>query len=284
MKGFYRVRTLLWGYFGLDGGAMFGVVPKTLWERTNPADERNRIELALRGLLIEGEGVRALVDCGTGGKMGEKLKDIYKIREAEGGAAGVLGAVGLRPEDVTHVFITHLHFDHAGGSTIREGEEIRPTFPKARYFVQRRHLEWAREPSVRDRASFFREDFEPLAEKGLLVALEGSCEVLPGIFVEATDGHTPGLQVVRVRTRKGFVVYPSDIIPTSSHIPAPYVMGYDLQPLVTVREKTEVLERAAREGDVVVFEHDPKVAGCCIVQGERGPTVGETFGDPLVIE
>lgn len=280
MGAIWKVRTLLWGRFGLDGGAMFGVVPKPLWEKSNPADERNRIDLALRGLLLKGESGIVLVDCGAGSKWTEKLRDIYKFEEA-GGVDDVLGRAGVRREEITHVVISHLHFDHAGGCTERQGGKIVPTFPQAKYFVQKRHISWAREPSLRDRASFVKEDFEPLLEKGVLVEVDGAAEILPGLWVEPTDGHTPGLEVVRVRLDVGkHVVFPSDIMPTVSHVPLPWVMGYDLQPVVTVSEKERILERAAREGDIVVFEHDPKVAAAEIAQGGKGYEVTRWFADP----
>ncbi len=259
---------------------MFGVVPKPLWERTNPPDGRNRITLAMRGLLVEGEGAVVLVDCGAGSKWTPKLADIYDFREAEGGVAGVLAGAGLRVEDVTHVILSHLHFDHAGGSTRARDGRVEPTFPRARYLVQRRHLEWARRASVRDRASFFQDDFEPLAEAGVLVEVDGPAEVLPGLWVEVADGHTFGLQVVRVAGPEGDVVFPSDVMPTASHVPLPYVMGYDLQPLVTVSDKERILERAALAGDIVVFEHDPRIAAARIRKGERGYEVAEAYPDP----
>jgi len=261
---------------------MFGVVPKPLWERTNPPDERNRIDLAMRGLLIETEDSVVLVDCGAGSKMPPKLRDIYAIREPDGGAEGVLARAGLRVEDVTHLIISHLHFDHAGGCTVSRGGRIEPAFPRATFFVQRRHLAWARAPSVRDRASFFAEDFEPLAEAGVLRELDGPAEVLPGVRVEVADGHTPGLQVVFVEPSDGpAFVFPSDVIPTASHLPLPYVMGYDLEPLGTVSDKRRILEKAATHGHRVVFEHDPMTAAVRIGKTQRGYEAIERLADPV---
>jgi glyoxylase-like metal-dependent hydrolase (beta-lactamase superfamily II) len=271
------VQPVLFGYFRLDGGAMFGVVPKPLWERKNKADERNRILLALRSLLIKGKDFRALVDLGISNKMSPKLFDIYGYEPVEGGVEGVLARYGESCETITHMIISHLHFDHASGATTLKDGKVVPTFPNAKYIVQRTHLEWALKPSVRDRASFFREDFEPLLDKGLLQTVDGDCEVLDGVFVQKCDGHTFGIQIVRVETEMGTVVYPSDEIPTSSHVPLPYIMGYDLQPMVTLKEKTKILERAADENHILVLEHDPTVVAVRVSRTSDGFEVAKSY-------
>jgi glyoxylase-like metal-dependent hydrolase (beta-lactamase superfamily II) len=271
------VQPVLFGYFRLDGGAMFGVVPKPLWERKNKADERNRILLALRSLLIKGKDFRALVDLGISNKMSPRLRDIYGYQEEEGGIEGVLARHGESTDTITHMIITHLHFDHASGATMLKDGKIVPTFPNARYMVQRTHLEWALQPSLRDRASFFKEDFEPLLDRGLVHTVDGDCEVLNGVFVQKCDGHTLGIQTVRVETEVGTVVYPSDEIPTSSHIPLPYIMGYDLQPLLTLKEKTKILETAVKENHILVLEHDPAVVAVRVSKTSDGFEAVESY-------
>lgn len=271
------VYPVLFGYFRLDGGAMFGVVPKPLWERKNKADERNRILLALRSLLIKGKDFCALVDLGISNKMSPKLLDIYGYEEREGGIEGVLAKYGESPDTITHMVITHLHFDHASGCTTLKDGKVVPTFPNARYIVQRTQLEWALQPSLRDRASYFNEDFKPLLDKGLVEVVDGDCEVLDGVFVQKCDGHTFGIQTVRVETEIGTIVYPSDEIPTSSHIPLPYIMGYDLQPLVTLEEKMKILEAAANEGHILVFEHDPTIVAAKVSKTPEGFELAQSY-------
>ena len=275
IRGF-DMATLEYGRFKLDGGAMFGVVPRPLWARTNPPDDRNRIELAMRGLLVRGAGFVALVDCGSGGKMPAKLAEIYDLRPAPGGVEALLAPFGLAPADVTHVLLTHLHFDHAGASTtVRDGRVV-PTFPNARYVVQRSHLAWARDPTPRDRASFFADDFEPLAAAGQLVPVDGAARIVPGVEVFPAAGHTPGHQGVRVTDGQSSVLHLGDLVPTSSHLPVPFVMGYDLEPLVSVSEKERLLGEVADRGDVLVFEHDPDVAAARIRRGPRAFELRET--------
>jgi glyoxylase-like metal-dependent hydrolase (beta-lactamase superfamily II) len=271
----FDLATVEYGRFGLDGGAMFGVVPRPIWERTNPPDARNRIALAMRGLVIRGRGVVAIVDCGAGDKMAPKLADIYAIRGPEGGIDAALARHGLACEDVTHVLLTHLHFDHAGGSTrVRDGRVV-PTFPRARYVVQRRQLAWARSPSSRDRASYVADDFEPVAAAGLFQEVDGTFDVAPGLAVFPCSGHTPGHQGVRVTDGRETVLHLGDLLPTSSHLPVPFVMGYDLEPLGTCADKEAILGAAADGGHVVVFEHDPEVVAARIRRGAKSFEVSE---------
>lgn len=291
--GPYRIRPVPTGVFGLDGGAMFGTVPKVLWEKTNPADQHNRISMEARALLLDGgEGTsRILIDCGIGGdfiakygeKLGSKFSEIYGIH---GGARSIstgspigpspigvtvdaetakptpveafLNSIGLGAADITDVILTHLHFDHAGGATTERGGKLAPTFPNARYFIQKANLETARNPNLREKASYFRANFEPLEAAGVLQVLDGPIENLrPGVSVEITDGHTLGQQVVRVSDGDTTLLYCGDLIPTSTHVRLPWVMGYDLQPLVLIEEKRRVLSRAAREHWYLFLEHDP---------------------------
>jgi len=258
--GNWTIHTLETGYLWLDGGSMFGSVPKPLWSKTNPPDERNRIQLAMRCLLLIGEGRRILVDDGIGDKFPPKLADIYRVDHSEHSMTGALAALGLSPADITDVVLPHLHFDHAAGSTRREGEKLVPTFPKARYHVQRRNLENARHPNPRERASYMPENFEPLVEAGVLQTWEGPGQPWPGVELITADGHTRGQQLVRVSGPEGAVYFVADLIPTASHVRIPFVMGYDMAAIETMAEKQAMLERAVAERAWVCLEHDPHVA------------------------
>lgn len=257
--GSWSVETLQAERFRLDGGAMFGVVPKPLWNRSHPADEKNRIAMVTRCLLARGEGRVVLVDTGMGGDWSSKEKEIYAI---ENGARSILKALaqrGVEPGMVTDVILTHLHFDHAGGAVHRDDDGLHASFPNARYHVQRSQLEWARRPTEKDRRSFREDTFLPLEREGRLSLVEGSAEILPGIHVQPTTGHTVGHQVVRIGEGRGAVVYCGDLIPTAAHVPIPWVMGYDLHPLTTMQEKRALLSDAFREEWSLVLEHDPGV-------------------------
>lgn len=268
--GPYDLFSIDTGSFALDGGAMFGVVPRPLWEKRNPPDERNRIALAARALLIRGGGKTILVDVGNGDKLNDKLKGIYKIDASRADLVTSLRARGVEPADVTDVILTHLHFDHAGGSTVRDGDRIRPAFPNAAYHVQREHWEAACHPTERDRASFFAEDFRPLDEYGQLRFSEGEGEVLPGISVLTVHGHTAALQCPVVSDGTTTLFYCADLVPTISHVQLPWIMAYDLRPLVTLEEKRRILGRAVEEKWIVFFEHDPSFAAATLARDERG--------------
>jgi len=251
--GSYDVSILEAERFRLDGGAMFGVVPKPLWSRSHPADDRNRIRMVARCLLARGEGRVVVIDTGMGGEWTDRERDIYALEDTERSVAAALAAKGVAPDDVTDVVFTHLHFDHAGGA-VKGGA---PAFPRARHHVQRDHLEWALHPTERDRRSFREETFVPLRDAGLLSLAEGPAEILPGIAVDHTRGHTIGHQVVRIGEGPGSVVFCGDLIPTAAHLPAPWVMSYDLQPVLTMQEKTDLLSQAADGRWILVMEHDP---------------------------
>lgn len=249
----------------LDGGAMFGVVPKPLWERRIPADARNRIPLGMRCLLVEHEAGLVLLDTGLGNKEDARFRDIYGVENA--GADGRtrledgLRALGHAPEDVRLVVNTHLHFDHAGGNTYRDAAgALHPSFPNARYVVQRGEYHYATHPNERTAASYLPPNYVPLAEQGLVDEVVGEAEVLPGLSVLPTPGHTPFHQSVLVRDDGETLCFLGDLVPTHAHLPLPWVMGYDVEPLVTLESKRRVLARAEREGWLVVFEHDARVA------------------------
>lgn len=258
--GAYRAVTLESGTFALDGGAMFGTVPKTIWAKTNPADERNRIRLGLRLLLLEGHDRRILVDTGIGHKFAPKYEDIYAVDHSRWTLESALAAHGIGVDDITDCVLTHLHFDHAGGGTTRDGDHLRPRLPHARYYVQRANYETARAPNLRERASYFPENFAPLMEAGVLTLWDGAQSPWPGVSLWTADGHTRGQQFVRVEGGGQVLYYVADLIPTATHVRIPYVMGYDVEPLRTMDEKAAFLARACDEGAWVCLEHDPDIA------------------------
>jgi len=248
----------------LDGGAMFGVVPKPLWERRIPADERNRIQLGMRCLLIEHPSGLILIDSGAGNKENAKFHDIYGVENA--GANGRtaledgLAQVGVSPERISFLISTHLHFDHAGGNTfVDEAGAVRPTFPRARYFVQRGEYEFATHPNERTAASYFDRNYVPTLESGQLELLEGESEIVDGIGVILTPGHTPYHQSIVIRSAGETAIFLGDVVPTHAHLPLPWIMGYDVEPLVTLESKRGLLKRVEQEDWTVIFEHDAVV-------------------------
>ena len=263
--GAWKIHAIQGGAQALDGGAMFGVVPKPLWERRIPADARNRIPLGMRCLLVEHDVGLVMIDNGAGNKETEKFHDIYGIENtgADGRTLiedGII-SLGHRLEDVALVIDTHLHFDHAGGNTFRDRDgRILPSFPKARYVVQRGEYEWAKRPNERTAASYFPPNFEPIKERGLFDFVDGDREIVPGIRVVRTPGHTPHHQSVVLESEGERAFYPADLVPTSAHLPLPWIMGYDVEPLVTLETKRTYLRQAAEEKWLVVFEHDASVA------------------------
>ena len=261
--GKFECRSVETGTFRLDGGAMFGVVPKVLWSKTNPADGNNRISMAMRALYVEGGGHKLLVDSGAGTKLNEKMLRNYVIESPGLGAS--LEENNISPSSVTDAVVTHLHFDHAGGYTYYDGNsDLRLVMPEAVHHVQRKQWEAALDPNEKDRASFFEENFIPIDESGRLHLVEGEEELYPGIILIPTEGHTPGHQVVLVDGGEGSLLYCGDLIPLASHINLPYIMSYDHYPLETLEEKKRLLGRAADEDWVLFFEHDPAIAACRI--------------------
>jgi glyoxylase-like metal-dependent hydrolase (beta-lactamase superfamily II) len=268
--GGYRLDVVHAGFLGLDGGAMFGIVPKALWARRIPPDDQNRIPLAMRCLLLRGHGRTVLVDDGLGDKTDEKFDRIYAVDRTEHDLGRSLAALGVRSEDVTDVVLTHLHFDHCGGSTRRaEDGRLTTTFPNAVYHVQRRHWAWAHE-SPREGASFLPENLEPLAASGQLQLLEAGDAPLPHVELLVVDGHTRGQQLPLIRGDDGALLYAADLLPTAAHVSLLWIMAYDVAPLDTLAEKERLLARAAEEGWTVFFEHDPTAATARIAQTERG--------------
>jgi len=272
----YAVET---GRFALDGGAMFGVVPWTIWHKLIPPDSQNRIPMALRCLLIQTDNRLLLVDNGIGHKYNAKFAAIYAIDHETYTLDKSLARLGFSRADITDVILTHLHFDHAGGSTVRDADgKVCPAFPNARYYIQKSHWEWAHNPNPRERASFFSENYDPIAEAGLLVLLEGETELVPGVFIRVVNGHTEGQQLVEVHYKSYTILYAADLFPTSAHIPLPYVMAYDVRPLVTFEERQRYLPWIVQEQVVPFYEHDAAVE-CSTVRltPEGRYERGETF-------
>jgi glyoxylase-like metal-dependent hydrolase (beta-lactamase superfamily II) len=244
------------GFFRLDGGAMFGIVPKPLWEKRIPADGRNRIRLGLRPLLVRTPEGTALVDTGIGGKYEARELDIYAI-EHPPTLSGSLREAGVSADEIRFVINTHLHFDHAGGNTERRGASVKPAFPGATHLVQEREWLAAVHPGERSRGSYKEENFLPLEAERTVERVDGEYEPLPGVFLVPTPGHTGGHQSVRISSGGETAFYFGDLVPTASHIDPSWVMGYDLFPADTVAHKNEILARASEENWLVCFEHDP---------------------------
>lgn len=264
--GDWQFRAFHDGRFKLDGGAMFGVVPKVFWEKQHPADEMNRIDLDLRCLLAEHGDRRILVDVGMGDRWDEKKMGIFGLVRRPNHLVAELAEAGITRESITDIVLTHLHFDHSGG-LFREGENggLEPTFPNATVWLQKRHWEWAGNPSQRDQASFRKDDFAGLEKNEKLKLVDGRQEIMPGVQVMPISGHTPGQQMVEFHTGERTVVYCADLIPFRSQVHVPWIMGFDLNPLLTVTEKQNFLTRAAEEDFILVFEHDPVHEACTVV-------------------
>jgi glyoxylase-like metal-dependent hydrolase (beta-lactamase superfamily II) len=267
--GEFELHAVSDGFFRLDGGAMFGIVPKPLWEKVAPPDERNRITLSLTALLVRTGQRNVLVDTGVGTKNDAKFLEMYAVERATTVSQG-LAAAGLRPEDVDLVILSHLHFDHAGGATVRREGRLEAAFPKAMYVIQEGMWDEALDPNPRTKGSYFRDDFVPLREQGRVKFVRGDEEVAPGIRVRHTGGHVKHHQIVELESGGRKAVYWADLIPTSHHVKPAWVMGYDLFPHEVAAQKVTLLERSASERWVNVFEHDPKVAMAYITREEKG--------------
>jgi glyoxylase-like metal-dependent hydrolase (beta-lactamase superfamily II) len=257
--GSMELYSLTDGTFRLDGGAMFGVVPRVIWEKTNPPDELNRIAMGLNPLLIVSAGKRILVDTGIGEKLGKKATEIYAV-DRRYNLIDSLRELDLSPEDIDAVVNTHLHFDHCGGNTrVDEGGNLVPTFPEARYYIAKGEWEDAVSPGLRAQRSYDPDDFVPVADAGQLTLVDGKVGLAPGVYTYPTPGHNKHHQSVYFESGDQRGIYLGDLIPTTSHIPLPYVMGYDLFPATTVEVKKELLDEAFAGNWLLVFEHDPEV-------------------------
>jgi glyoxylase-like metal-dependent hydrolase (beta-lactamase superfamily II) len=259
------------GLFKLDGGSMFGVVPKVIWNKKMPADERNRIEMGLNCLLIKSGGKNILVDAGMGSKWPPKFVDIYDLRPPQGGLVEGLAGEGLKPEDIDLVIFTHLHLDHSGAATrLDESGKLVPTFPNARHIVQEGEWMAATKPDVRSAPSYHADNFLPLREAGLMDLIDGEREVAPGVSVLHTPGHTAYHQSVLVESGGEKAFYFGDIMPTTHHLSPNYAMGFDLYPLEVARQRETLVERAIEENWLCVWEHDPAVPVGRIQVGDDG--------------
>ncbi len=274
--GDFTLHAIEAGLQRLDGGAMFGVVPKPLWEKRIPADARNRIPLGLRCLLVETPDELVLIETGLGNKENDKFLDIYGVDNASSDARypdrlqELIAQAGFSAADVGVVIDTHLHFDHAGGNTHRDAEgQVRVSFPNARYHVQRGEWEWAHRANERTSASYLPDNYEPVMAAGQLHLVGGDVEILPGIAVYRTPGHCPHHQSVLIRSGGETACYLADVIPTFAHLPLPWIMGYDVEPLVTLESKRALLKRAVDERWLLVSTHDPFTAwGTPVAEGK----------------
>jgi glyoxylase-like metal-dependent hydrolase (beta-lactamase superfamily II) len=274
-----KLHTIDTGFFKLDGGAMFGVVPKTIWQKTNPADEQNLCTWAMRCLLIEDGNKLILVDTGFGDKMEPKLAAYYKLH----GEADLISSIqnlGYSVADITDVFHTHLHFDHCGGSVKfnqdRTGFEL--TFPNATYWTNPDHYKWATEPNAREKASFLKENINPIAESGQLrfVDVQASSP-FPQFEIIYVNGHTDKMMLPVIRYKGHTLVYVADLLPSVGHLPIPYVMGYDTRPLLTLEEKASFLQTAADNNYILYLEHDPQHECCTVKHTDRGVRLDQVF-------
>jgi glyoxylase-like metal-dependent hydrolase (beta-lactamase superfamily II) len=256
--------------FALDGGALFGIIPKSMWQKEHPADHANRIELRTTVMLIESLNRNILIDTGIGSKYDEKLRQRFQIRKDSRGIVKGLADIGIKPAEISDVILTHLHFDHTGGTTYRENGELKITFPNATHYVQAEQWQWACSPSVKDRASFLKENFVLLEQQGCLEKLDGNLQLFPGIEIIVVHGHTPAMQLVKISDDKTTILHGADLIPTASHIPLPWNMAYDNQPLVSIREKMKLLPQLVENQWILFFEHDVSRAGGKVKQEDRG--------------
>ncbi|MBN1301582.1 MAG: MBL fold metallo-hydrolase [Melioribacteraceae bacterium] len=274
--GNYNIYVIESGRIGLDGGAMFGVVPKTIWQRSNPADDKNRIELTTRNLVLSSGSKNILIDTGIGQFWDEKFADIYKIDHSKFSLLDELGKINLTANQITDVILTHLHFDHTGGSVVPENNKYLPAFPNATYHVQKEHFEWACNPTEKDKGSFVKTRFMPLMDEGVLNLLIGT-GFDDNISFIIVNGHTFAQQMVKISDGSETILYCADLMPFHTHIPLPYIMAYDIQPLKTLREKKDILYKAVEENWKLIFEHDPFVAGATIKITEKGFSADQKF-------
>jgi glyoxylase-like metal-dependent hydrolase (beta-lactamase superfamily II) len=254
--GEMEVRYIDAGSFWLDGGSMFGIVPRTMWEKKMVPDERHRLKFACNSLLVRAGGKTVLVETGNGTKWDEKLRKIYSF-PANDPLTESLAKEGVKPKDIDLVINTHLHFDHAGGNTRLVNGRAVPAFPKAKYVVQKAEMEHALEPTERDRASYYAQDFVPVTETGQWQFVDGDAEVLPGISVTKIPGHNLQIQAIQIRGGGKKLMYVSDLLPTRHHLPLPWIIAYDLYPLTTLETKRKWIAEFVKDGWIVVFGHDP---------------------------
>lgn len=273
-----KLYTIDTGFFKLDGGAMFGVVPKTIWNKINPSDENNLCDWALRCLLIEDGDRLILVDNGNGDKQDAKFFSHYYLH-GDDTLEKSLAKHGFHRNDITDVFLTHLHFDHCGGSIVRDGDKLVPAFKNATYWSNKQHWDWAVHPNEREKASFLKENILPIEESGKLKFIDtaqfnqnklGETSFTENISVRFVSGHTEAMMLPQIKFKDKTVVFMADLLPSAGHIPIPYVMAYDMFPLTTLQEKKSFLKEAVENNYVLFFEHDPKIECCDLQMTEKG--------------
>lgn len=280
-----KLYTIDTGFFKLDGGAMFGVVPKTIWNKINPSDENNLCDWALRCLLIEDGDRLILVDNGNGDKQDAKFFSHYYLH-GDDTLEKSLAKHGFHRDDITDVFLTHLHFDHCGGSIVREGDKLVPAFKNATYWSNNQHWDWAVHPNDREKASFLKENILPIEESGKLKFIEtaefnhnklGETSFTENISVRFVSGHTEAMMLPQIKYKDKTIVFMADLLPSAGHIPIPYVMAYDMFPLTTLQEKKSFLKEAVESNYILFFEHDPKIECCDLQMTEKGIRPGNYF-------
>lgn len=271
----YSINT---GYFKLDGGAMFGVVPKSMWQKLNPPDENNMCSWAMRCILIEDEGRLILVDNGMGNKQDEKFFGHYYLY-GDDTLNRSLSNNGFSKDDITDVFLTHLHFDHCGGSIEKQGDKLIPAFKNATYWSNGTHWQWAINPNDREKASFLKENILPIQESGKLkfIDVKDGISFSENIKVRFMYGHTEAMMLPQINYKDKTIVFMADLLPSAAHIPLPYIMGYDMRPLQTLKEKKSFLTEAQQNNYILFFEHDPKIECCNLQLTEKGVRSKETF-------
>lgn len=270
------------GNFKLDGGAMFGVVPKTIWQKTNPADENNMCDWSMRSLLIEDGNKLILIDTGIGDKQSEKFFSHFSLSGTDS-LKGNLQKIGFSIDDITDVFLTHLHFDHCGGAIQwnKERTGFEPVFKNAIYWSTENHWKWATEPNPREKASFLSENILPIQESGQLKFVERTGDFTKNVFnnfdVLFVDGHTESMMIPHIHYQDKTIAFMADLLPSTGHVPLPYVMGYDTRPLITMTEKEKFLNRATTENFVLFLEHDSVNECCTVQQTEKGVRLENSF-------
>ena len=262
--GKYDLYSVETSEFGLDGGAMFGIIPKPVWEKKVSADELNRVNMVTRSLLLVSDEKKILIDTGNGTKWEEKYKQIYDINTDQYNIEKSLGKYGFSSEQITDVICTHMHFDHIGGNTKIKSGEVVPTFPNAKYWISEENWKLANHPSQKDAGSFIEHDWKVLAENQMIEIIDGREPFIEGIETFVTHGHTPGLLHPVVSDGSNKLFYGADIFPMVAHIPITWVMAYDVQPVVTMEEKQKLLQKMEREDWILFFEHDPHIQACTV--------------------
>lgn len=267
--GDYTAHIFETGNLWMDGGSVFGAIPKALWSQRTTCDSLNRVELKMRSLLLEGHSQLILIDTGLGRYLSDKICQLYQIDKSQIDLEQKIRDCGFSLEDVSAVILTHLHFDHVGGALTFSNDRACPTFPAATYYVQRRNFEWALQPCELDRASYHASSFMPLYEQGKLSLLDGEIELFPGVKVLVSDGHTIGQQLVLIEDAKQPLLFCADLIPTAKHVALTWGSGFDLQPLKLLAEKKTFLQRAAAENWLFVFPHESKISLGRLIPGEK---------------